>query len=76
MQGPCGGREYHLPEDSRKVKVAMERAKIGAGLGGPQGLCPYLKSKDDTQGRLGGGQEGIQFHNVGCGTRRHLRKSL
>lgn len=58
-----------------KVRVAgMERAKMWAGPWGPSGLCPYLKSKDDTQGRIGGRQEGIQFHSMGCGTQRHTRK--
>lgn len=48
--------------------------RCGQDLGDPQGLWTYLKSKDDTQGRTGGGQEGIQFHSIGCGTRRHTRK--
>lgn len=47
MQGSCGGREYHLHEDSVKVRVAgMERAKMWAGPRGTlKGFVLILRAK-------------------------------
>lgn len=61
-----------------KVSVAgMERSKcLGRTLQALQELRPHPKSRGNTWGRIGGGQEGIQFHSVSCGTQRHTRKRV
>lgn len=71
MRRPCGGREYDLREYSNEGLRGRSggRAKaVGRSWWGLKELRPCLMSKADTQGRTGGGQEGIQFHSVGCGT--------
>lgn len=52
----------------------VERIKaVGRTLQALKELCLYLKSKVDIQGRIGGGQEEIQWHSVSCGTQRCAR---